>query len=146
MTKWARECYYIEALIYIMYMLIIRLQRTGKRNRPDFRIIVAEKKSSASKKFLEILGSYNPRTKALELKNKERLQYWVSQHLEISPTAHNLLVTQKLLDAKKVRAFNVPKKPAVVETTPVATENAVSEPVTESSETVQEASTEQPAA
>lgn len=127
-------------------MLIIRLQRTGKRNRPDFRIIVAEKKSSASKKFLEILGSYNPRTKALELKNKERLQYWVSQHLEISPTAHNLLVTQKLLDAKKVRAFNVPKKPAVVETTPVATENAVSEPVTESSETVQEASTEQPAA
>ncbi len=99
-------------------MLIIRLQRTGKKNSPDFRVVLAEKKSSASKKFTEILGSYNPRTKVLAVKDQDRLKLWISKGVEISPTVHNLLVTKNLLDAKKVRAFNTPKKP--VEPAPAA--------------------------
>lgn len=93
-------------------MLIIRLQRTGKKNAPDFRIVLAQKTSSVSKKFVEILGSYNPRKKAFAVKNEERLKYWIAQHVEISPTVHNLLVSKNLLDAKKVKAFNTPKKKA----------------------------------
>ena len=93
-------------------MLIIRLQRTGKKNAADFRIVLAQKTASAAKKFVEVLGSYNPRTKAFAVKNEERLKYWIAQHVEISPTAHNLLVSKNLLDAKKVKAFNTPKKPA----------------------------------
>lgn len=92
-------------------MLIIRLQRTGKKNAADFRIVLAQKTSSAKKKFVEVLGSYNPRLKAFAIKSEERLKYWIAQQVEISPTVHNLLVGKNLLDAKKVKAFNTPKKP-----------------------------------
>jgi small subunit ribosomal protein S16 len=93
-------------------MLIIRLQRTGKKNQADFRIVLAQKTASAAKKFVEVLGSYNPRKKAFVVKNEERLKYWLAQHVELSPTMHNLLVSNKLLDAKKVKAFSTPKKNA----------------------------------
>ena len=91
-------------------MLIIRLQRTGKRNRPDFRVILAEKTAASQKKFQEVLGSYNPRTKELVVKDGERLQYWIGQHVVLSPTVHNLFVTKAILTAPKVKSFSVPKK------------------------------------
>ncbi len=91
-------------------MLTIRLQRTGKKNQADFRIVLAEKESPVSKKVVEILGSYNPRKKTFQVK-EERLKYWVAQRVELSETMHNLLVDKKFVDAKKVKAFNIPKKP-----------------------------------
>jgi len=102
-------------------MLTIRLQRTGKKNQADFRIVLAEKQAPVAKKFVEILGSYNPRKKVLNVKSEERLKYWIAQHVEISPTVHNLLVSKNLLDAKKVKAFNTPRvkpEPAVAEAKP----------------------------
>ena len=92
-------------------MLTIRLQRTGKNNQADFRIVLAEKAAPVQKKHLEVLGNYNPRKKDFKV-NEERVKYWVSQRVELSPTVHNLLVTKGLLDQAKVRAFNVPKKPS----------------------------------
>ena len=59
---------------------------------------------------MEILGSYNPRKKAFQVK-EERMKYWVSQRVELSETVHNLLVDKKFVDANKVKAFNIPKKP-----------------------------------
>ena len=97
-------------------MLTIRLQRTGKRNKVHFRLVLAEKTAHASKKFVEVLGSYNPHTKALLMKNQDRLNYWVSQHVSMSPTAHNLLVTHKFLEKPKIKAFNIPKKAVAAET------------------------------
>lgn len=91
-------------------MLIIRLQRTGKKNASDFRLVLAQKTASAAKKFVEVLGSYNPRSKNFLVKSEERLKYWIAQHVEISPTVHNILVSKNLLDAKKVKAFKTPKK------------------------------------
>jgi len=92
-------------------MLIIRLQRTGKKNQADFRIVLAEKEAPVQKKFIEVLGSYNPRNKGFKV-NEERLKYWISQRVEFSETVHNLLVTKGLLEGKKVKAFSIPKKPA----------------------------------
>ncbi len=121
-------------------MLTIRLQRTGKKNRPAFRIILAEKTSAASKKFVEVLGSYNPASKQLGLKNQDRLNYWIAQKVAISPTVHNLLVTHKLLDAKKVAAFTIPKKP--VEAAPEAAAPAAEPAAEVSAEAPVEASAE----
>ena len=90
-------------------MLTIRLQRTGKKNQADFRIVLAEKEAPVKKKVVEILGSYNPRKKAFQVK-EERLKYWIAQRVELSETMHNLLVDKKFVDAKKVKAFNIPKK------------------------------------
>lgn len=106
-------------------MLTIRFQRTGKRNRPEFRVVVAPKTAAAQKKFTEILGNYNPRTKELVIKNQERLQHWLGQRLEISASVQNLLVSKKLLEAPKVKAFSIPKKASPVEPATPATPAAL---------------------
>ena len=91
-------------------MLTIRLQRTGTKNAASFRIVVAEKTAHVSKKFIEVLGSYNPRNKAFAIKNPERLEYWVTHNAIMSPTVNNLLVDKGLIKTGKVKAFNIPKK------------------------------------
>ena len=91
-------------------MLTIRLQRSGKKNRPEFRIVLAQKTAAAGKKFVEVLGHYNPRTKEFGVKSEDRLKYWIAQHVELSPTIHNLFVSKNFIDLKKVKAFKVPKK------------------------------------
>jgi small subunit ribosomal protein S16 len=90
-------------------MLTIRLQRTGTKNRATFRLVLAEKEKSASKKFQEVLGHYNPRSKDFAIKDDARLKYWIGQHVELSPTVHNLLVEKKLLEGKKVKAWAAKK-------------------------------------
>lgn len=126
-------------------MLIIRLQRTGKKNAADFRVVLAQKTASAKKKFVEVLGSYNPRLKVFAIKSEERLKYWIAQKVEISPTVHNLLVSKNLLDAKKVRAFNTPKKPAEpAAATPAADVKAEASPAAEPASASAEATADKP--
>jgi small subunit ribosomal protein S16 len=90
-------------------MLTIRLQRTGKKNQADFRIVLAEKESPVNKKIVEILGSYNPRKKNFQVK-EERTKYWIAQRVEMSETIHNLFISKNLVSGPKVKAFSIPKK------------------------------------
>jgi small subunit ribosomal protein S16 len=85
-------------------MLIIRLQRVGRKNDPSFRVLVTESaNSSKSGKFLEILGSYNPRkTAAKTILNAERIQYWIANGAKPSDTVNNLLVSKKIIESDKV--------------------------------------------
>ncbi len=98
-------------------MLTIRLQRAGTKNKPSFRIVLAQAYRAAGKKAIEVLGHYNPKRKDFGIKDPERLKYWISQHVAISPTVHNLLVEKKMLDSKKVKAWQPKKKEAVAATT-----------------------------
>ena len=128
-------------------MLTIRLQRAGKKNKADFRVVLAEKTSASQKKFTEVLGSYNPHTKALQIRDEARLNYWIDeQHVEVSPTVHNLLVTKELVKGAKTKAFTIPKKEVVAEesTSEAAPVVAASEGTSseESSETPAESSVE----
>ena len=122
-------------------MLTIRLQRTGKKNQADFRIVLAEKEAPVKKKIIEVLGSYNPRKKVFQAK-EERLKYWIAQRVELSETMHNLLVDKKFVDAKKIKAFNIPKK--VEEKKEVVSAAATSEATAEAP--IVEATADQPAA
>lgn len=117
-------------------MLMIRLQRVGKRNSPAYRVVLMDARHAAkSGSFLEILGSYNPQQGgALSLK-KERISHWLSNGVQPSDTMHNLLVGEKLIDAPK-RNMVAPskfKKPEVVpEAVPEKpVEASVAEEVTE---------------
>jgi small subunit ribosomal protein S16 len=94
-------------------MLILRLQRTGTKNSPAFRVVLAQSYRAAGKKAIEVLGHYNPKSKDFVIKDQERLNYWVSQHVAISPTVHNLLVEKKLLSEKKVKAWQPKRKESV---------------------------------
>jgi small subunit ribosomal protein S16 len=93
-------------------MLIIRLQRTGTKNRPTFRLVLAQAHRSATKKFVEILGHYNPKTKQLGVKDEARLKHWLGHNVQLSPTVHNLLIQHKLMEGKKVKAWQPKKKEA----------------------------------
>lgn len=109
-------------------MLTIRLQRTGTKNRPTYRLVLAQAHRAAAKSFVEVLGHYNPRNKEFGLKNEDRLKYWLSQHVQLSPTVHNLLVEKKFVDAKKVKAWQPKKKEKPEgEATPAAAAPAAAE-------------------
>lgn len=91
-------------------MLVIRLQRTGRRNYRSFKIVVDEKKRSASGgRFVEDVGFYNPETKEKNLKG-ERVKYWMSVGAKPSPTVWNLLVQEKIVEGKKIPKHKKPKE------------------------------------
>lgn len=113
-------------------MLTIRLQRAGKKNKPEYRIVLAEKTAASQKKFTEVLGAYNPHTKALIIRNQERMNYWIDeQHVELSATVRNLLVTKEIIKGSKVKAFTVPKKEVVAEEVKASESASTETPVTE---------------
>lgn len=116
-------------------MLAIRLNRTGKRNRAHFRVVVQEHTKAPGKRHIEIVGSYDPHKKTTIL-NKDRILYWVSQGAQVSDAVHNMLVREGIIEAKKI-AKKMPKpvvKEVVSETpaeTPAPAAPAVEEVKTE---------------
>lgn len=72
-------------------MLKIKLTRTGKRNQPHYRIVVAEARSKNDGKVVDSLGYYNPLTKpsTIELDAK-KYQRWLSQGAQPTRTVRNL--------------------------------------------------------
>ena len=115
-------------------MLTIRLQRVGRKNSPDFRIVLAEKHRSASKKIMQVFGNYNPKTKDFSLSNQDALLDRIKQNIEVSPTVKNLLIQKKLIEGKKVKAW----RPKIKEKTEEETkpEKVADKKVEEKSETV----------
>lgn len=100
-----------------MFMLIIRLQRRGAKNAPEFRLVLAEKYRAASKKVLEVFGRYDPKSKDLKLVNADSLKVWVGRGVEISPSVRNLLINKQIITGTKVKAWR-PKVKAKAEAKP----------------------------
>ena len=96
-------------------MLKIRLSRIGKNQYATFRIVVAEHARAAKGKALEVLGSYDPHTDAVRI-NAERVKHWMGKGAHASPTVHNLLVDEKVIEGKKKTAWKPPKKTPAAET------------------------------
>ena len=73
--------------------VVIRLQRTGKRTQPQYRIVVAEKRSAVGSQAKEVLGTFNPCLKEneqIKLDN-ERLNHWVKVGAVPSKTMASLI-------------------------------------------------------
>ncbi|MCH7597723.1 30S ribosomal protein S16 [Patescibacteria group bacterium] len=94
-------------------MLKVRLQRVGRRNDPSFRVVVTDStRGPKSGKYIEMLGSYNPRQKSVVL-NGDRIKYWMSVGAKVTGTMHNLLIKEKITSGKKVNVL--PKKSPIVQ-------------------------------
>ncbi len=101
-------------------MLTIRLTRKGKKNQPFFRVVVIDKRrSSKGGRPSEIVGYIDPLTKRKSLE-KDRILHWIKMGAQPSPTVHNLLVSEKIIDAPKINKFKKSKKAAVAAATPAA--------------------------
>ena len=89
-------------------MLKIRLQRTGRKNDPHFRLIVTESTlKPKTSQFTEIVGTYNVKAGIFEAK-ADRVKHWMSVGAQITPTVHNLLISKGVMKGKKVNVL--PKK------------------------------------
>lgn len=94
-------------------MQTIRLQRVGRKNDPSFRVILVEAKRAAKTgNYKEMLGSYDARTDRVELK-ADRIKHWISMGTTVSDTVHNLLVSQKVIEGKKINVLPRKSPPKV---------------------------------
>jgi small subunit ribosomal protein S16 len=76
-------------------MVKIRLTRTGAKKRPTYRIVVADKDYKRDGRFLENIGTYDPKSTPAKVEVKqERLQFWVSQGAQATDTVRSLLKAQ----------------------------------------------------
>ncbi len=94
-------------------MLTIRLQRVGRKNDPSFRVVAVEsKRKPQAGNYLEMLGFYNARSNQVDLKG-ERIKHWISNGATLSDTVHNLLISHKIIEGKKINVLprkSPPKK------------------------------------
>jgi small subunit ribosomal protein S16 len=90
-------------------MLMIRLQRIGKKHQAHFRIAVMEHTKKPQGKYLELLGTYDPHAKKLVV-NREKVEGWMAKGAQISPTVNNLMVNQKVWDKPKMASWKPKKK------------------------------------
>jgi len=89
-------------------MLVIRLQRIGRKNQPLFRIVLTEKTAPIKGKYIESLGFLNPLQKEYHLKSP-RIRHWLSQGAKLSDTVYNILVKERILQGPK-RKIKIKKK------------------------------------
>jgi small subunit ribosomal protein S16 len=74
----------------------IRLRREGAKNRPYYRIVVADSHSPRDGKFIEIIGTYDPKQTGQNSSfNIERAEYWISKGAQPSDTVRSLIKKQK---------------------------------------------------
>ena len=73
-------------------MLKIRLRRTGARNQPSFRVVVADSRAARNGAFVDYLGHYNPRTEPPTIViDEEKARKWISQGAQPSDSVRQLL-------------------------------------------------------
>src|SRR3989339_1055038 len=107
-------------------MLRIKLVKTGKRNRPTWRVIVVEKTKTGKGRVTEYIGNYNPHLNPKEFKlDTERFSYWVK--VGAQPTDAVLRLKGRFIDKDKkykeiVKAKVYKKKSKGEEASPVAKE------------------------
>src|ERR1051326_8144801 len=70
----------------------IRLRREGALNRPYFKVVVADKRSPRDGKFIEIVGTYDPKKPGHNSTLKlDRIDHWISKGAQPSDTVRSLI-------------------------------------------------------
>lgn len=99
--------------------LSMRLSRGGRKKRPFYRIVVADKRMARDGRYIERLGTYNPLLANDDEKrvtlNEERIKYWLGEGAEVSPRVHLMLAKAGLME--KPAISETPKKSAPSEKT-----------------------------
>jgi len=74
----------------------IRLSRHGAKKRPFYRIVVSDSRSPRDGRFIEQVGTYDPKSASGGVKiNMERIESWLKRGARPSQTVSELLKKQK---------------------------------------------------
>lgn len=99
--------------------LAMRLARGGRKGRPFYRIVVADKRMARDGRYIEKLGTYNPLLANDDEKrlitSDERIKYWLGQGAQPSERVAKLLSKKGLVAAPEIR--ETPQKSAQSEKT-----------------------------
>ena len=68
----------------------IRLARAGAKKTPFYRIVAADQRAPRGGRFIERLGTWDPRRKELTL-DKSRVAYWLEQGALPTATVDTLI-------------------------------------------------------
>ena len=70
----------------------IRLSRHGAKKKPYYRIVVSDSRSPRDGKFIEQVGSYDPKSAAGGIKiNREKVEKWLRRGAKPSQTVSELI-------------------------------------------------------
>jgi len=104
----------------------IRLRREGAKNRPYYKVVVADSRSPRDGKFIEIIGTYDPKkpdhNSTLKL---DRIDHWISKGAQPSDTVRSLIKKNKKQSANAEPVAAPPSAPAEE---PVATQEPTATP------------------
>lgn len=100
-------------------MLMIRLQRVGRKHEPVFRLVLTDSKNGPkSGKYLKVLGSFDSRLdNKVENFDIEEIKKYMSKGAKLSDTVHNFLVSKKVISGKKLNSL--PKRTPIKKDVPV---------------------------
>jgi small subunit ribosomal protein S16 len=74
----------------------IRLRREGTKNRPYYKVVVADRRSPRDGKFIEVIGAYDPKKPGHNSTlNIDRVEYWISKGAQPSDTVRSLIKKNK---------------------------------------------------
>jgi small subunit ribosomal protein S16 len=83
----------------------IRLRREGALNRPYYKVVVADSRSPRDGKFIEIIGTYDPKKPGHNSTLKlDRAEYWISKGAQPSDTVRSLIKKNKNPEAAAKKA------------------------------------------
>lgn len=77
--------------------VVLRMKRTGRKNRPSYRISATDRRNARDGRTLETLGHYDPASPVAALRLKlvpERIQHWLSKGALPSETLASILRKQ----------------------------------------------------
>ena len=70
----------------------IRLRREGALNRPYYKVVVTDKRSPRDGKFLEMVGTYDPKKQGHNSSLKlDRIEHWLTRGARPSDTVRSLI-------------------------------------------------------
>ncbi|HEY2625915.1 MAG TPA: 30S ribosomal protein S16 [Candidatus Udaeobacter sp.] len=101
----------------------IRLRREGAKNRPYYKVVVADSRSPRDGKFIEIIGTYDPKKPDHNSTLKvDRAEYWIARGAQASDTVRSLIKKNKrMATANTPPSQPVQAAPQPVEENPLQT-------------------------
>ncbi|MGH8997304.1 MAG: 30S ribosomal protein S16 [Acidimicrobiales bacterium] len=70
----------------------LRLMRMGKKKQPTYRVVAADSRSPRNGRFIEILGTYEPRAEPSVVKiDNARALHWLGEGAQPTETVAKLL-------------------------------------------------------
>lgn len=91
----------------------LRLMRMGKKKQPTYRVVAADSRSPRNGRFIEIIGTYQPRLEPSVVKiDNERAVHWLQNGAQPSETVEKLLKISGAWADFKGEQFTPPAPPA----------------------------------